>query len=193
MAANSSLEDSFEVAQILLVGAPHGADEQQRGHAREAPRLATVAKRHPGPTVLGVLPRVGGLHRERALGGRHHEPLARLELLHLVDVVELLPEELRCEDDPRADSERLRLVPGDLFDVLVPGHGVVGVRGVVRDVAPRTLDLDLRAHIDHASILAPVSSRLDTGPRSLDSQSKSRSGRWLATRAHATAARRGPR
>ena len=61
---------------------------QRRSSARRRiriPRRAVVAQRHPCPALRG-LPRVGRLHRKRALRGPHDQPLLGLVLGHLIGV-----------------------------------------------------------------------------------------------------------
>jgi hypothetical protein len=85
---------------------------------------------------------------EGAIGGPHHEPLARNKLLDCIGVCEPASEERGDERHLRADGERSWRLPVDARDVLVPGSRVVRVGRVGGDLAPRPVDLDLRLDVD---------------------------------------------
>ena len=89
-----------------------------------SPRLRSVIR---VPPRRRVRQRVGRLHRERALGGAHDQPLARHELDDLVGVGSRRPRNDATNATPRPDRERRRRLPRDRLDVLVPGGRVVRV------------------------------------------------------------------
>jgi hypothetical protein len=83
---------SLEPREILAIGPTDRFGHYGRRDLGEARRLPTVAERHPGAAVY-VLPRVGRFHRERTLGGSHHEPHPQYQLRYLVGVLVLPTEE----------------------------------------------------------------------------------------------------
>ena len=98
---------AFRVLEILAVGPAHRQGHHRRAHLREPGGLAAVAQLHPRCAAPAWAPGVGGLHRERALGGPHHQPLARERALDLVGVRGgRRPRNLADERHLRADAQR---------------------------------------------------------------------------------------
>ena len=103
-----SLEHVAQAFEVPPVRAPHRRRHRSRADLGEPRRRAAVTERHPRAAVRRVLPRVRGLHREWALLGAHHEPLAGDERRHFVGVGEAASQESRHERQPRPDRQRWR-------------------------------------------------------------------------------------
>src|ERR1700688_1472413 len=140
-------ENGLESREILAIGSTHRRNHQGCKELGESSRSASVANGHACPACRRVFPCVGGFHWKRAFCGAHHKSSVGDHLRDLVRIAQFTTEEPSDECDLGTLRRRLRRLPLDHFDVLVPPGGVVRVRGIGGYLVSRSADLDLGEHI----------------------------------------------